>query len=322
MKRIGTVGSLALALTIGGCSAQQGHQNQSQAANVAPIEPEAAPQSEATPKPITGAELLAQQPSEVRAAYKNHDQNGQWATYKTPRYVLYPFSQGPDPIVDCEPLRTTDLQLQAGETITDVAMGDTERWMATPASSGDPTNPTPHLAVKPQAPAIATNLTIYTTKHIYHLQLRSRGGHAMQEVEFYYPDDLLEAMRKADEAAAQSTTVAAEDPPTSPSEIRPIASVDPRHLNFDYDVSGPQVPWKPIRAFDDGTHVFIQMPNGMRSSDAPALLVAAGSGSQMVNYRVRGEYYVVDRLFGQAVMVSGVGRQQDRVTIQYAGNAR
>ena len=129
-------------------------------------------------------------------------------------------------------------------------------------------------------------------------------------------------VRKADEAAAQSTTVAAADPPTSPSEIRPIASVDPRHLNFDYDVSGPQVPWKPIRAFDDGTHVFIQMPNGMRSSDAPALLVAAGSGSQMVNYRVRGEYYVVDRLFGQAVMVSGVGRQQDRVTIQYAGNAR
>src|SRR5713226_3418095 len=151
MKRIGTVGSLALALTIGGCSAQQGHQNQSQAANVAPIQPEAAPQSEATPKPITGAELLAQQPSEVRAAYKDHDQNGQWATYKTPRYVLYPFSQGPDPVVDCEPLRTTDLQLQAGETITDVAMGDTERWMATPASSGDPTNPTPHLAVKPQA---------------------------------------------------------------------------------------------------------------------------------------------------------------------------
>ena len=46
------------------------------------------------------------------------------------------------------------------------------------------------------------------------------------------------------------------------------------------------------------------MPNGMRSSDAPALLVAAGSGSQMVNYRVRGEYYVVDRLFGQAAMVS------------------
>ncbi len=51
-------------------------------------------------------------------------------------------------------------------------------------------------------------------------------------------------------------------------------------------------------------------------------MVAAGSGSQMVNYRVRGNYYVVDRLFDQAVLVSGVGRQQDRETIAYSGNAR
>jgi type IV secretory pathway VirB9-like protein len=42
----------------------------------------------------------------------------------------------------------------------------------------------------------------------------------------------------------------------------------------------------------------------------------------MVNYRVRGDYYVVDRLFDQAVLVAGVGRQQDRETIQYSGNAR
>ena len=53
----------------------------------------------------------------------------------------------------------------------------------------------PHLAIKPQAPGIQTNLTIYTTKHIYHLLLRSRGGHghAMREVEFYYPDELITA---------------------------------------------------------------------------------------------------------------------------------
>ena len=124
--------------------------------------------------------------------------------YKTDRQVLYAYDQGPAPVVDCEPLRTTDIQLQGGETITDVAMGDTERWMATPASSGDPSDPVPHLAVKPQAPGISTNLTIYTTKHIYHLSLRSRPGHAMQEVEFYYPDELLGAMKKADAAAAQA----------------------------------------------------------------------------------------------------------------------
>ncbi len=64
------------------------------------------------------------------------------------------------------------------------------------------------------------------------------------------------------------------------------------------------------------------MPATTKSSEAPALLVAAGDGSEMVNYRVRGDYYVVDKLFDQAVLVSGVGREQDRVSIRYTGAAR
>ena len=57
----------------------------------------------------------------------------------------------------------------------------------------------------------------------------------------------------------------------------------------------------------------------MKTSDAPALLIAAAGGTQMANYRVQGNYYVVDRLFNQAVLVAGVGREQDRVTIAYGG---
>ena len=60
----------------------------------------------------------------------------------------------------------------------------------------------------------------------------------------------------------------------------------------------------------------------MKSSEAPALLISAGGGTQMVNYRLAGDYFVVDRLFDQALLVSGVGRQQDRVTIAYAGASR
>ena len=52
------------------------------------------------------------------------------------------------------------------------------------------------------------------------------------------------------------------------------------------------------------------------------LMVAAGDGNEMVNYRVRGDYYIVDKLFDQAVLVSGVGREQDRVSIRYTGGAR
>ncbi|MHB8383694.1 MAG: P-type conjugative transfer protein TrbG [Candidatus Binataceae bacterium] len=316
MRGIISAGTLALVLMLGACSAQK-----PPAPPPLNLVTEAAPQSEATPTPPTGAQLLAQQPAEVQTAIKEHQQNGQWPVYKTPDLVLYPYGEEPEPIVDCKPLRTTDIQLQPGETITDVAMGDTERWMATPAASGDPRNPVPHLSLKPQAPGIETNLTIYTTKHIYHLTLRSRGSHATQEVEFYYPDELLTAMKEAASAAAKLKQEAA-DPPGDSDNIVKVANVDPAQLNFAYTIAGGNVAWKPIRAFDDGSHVYIQMPAGMKTSEAPALLIDAGSGTQMVNYRVEGNYYVVDRLFSDAILVSGVGRDQDRVTISYAGGTR
>jgi P-type conjugative transfer protein TrbG len=315
MKR--SVVPIVVALMMGGCVAQKPPTPPPlKLAVEAP-----SPKPEALPPP-TGAEILAAQPSQVRDAIKEYEQAGKWPVYRTLSYVLYPYDEGPQPELDCALLRTTDIQLQPGETITDVAMGDTERWMATPASSGDPRNPVPHLVVKPQAPGIKTNLTIYTTKHIYHMLLRSHGR-AMQEVEFYYPDEVLAAMKDADAAAAK-TKEAAIDPPGDDNDgtVVKIAADDPGRLNFTYKIDGPNLPFRPIRAFDDGSHVYIQMPPGMKTSDAPALLIAAGSGTQMVNYRVEGNYYVVDRLFNQAILVSGVGRQQDRVTIAYAGEAR
>jgi P-type conjugative transfer protein TrbG len=315
MKSI-AAGSVTLALLLSACASQQ----QPPAPPPLKLVAEAPTNSSATPPPPTGAQLLAQQPAEVQAAIKEHQQDGKWPVYRTAEYTLYPYNQKPEPAVNCAPLRTTDIQLQPGETITDVALGDTERWMATPAASGDPRNAVPHLAVKPQVPGIETNLTIYTTKHIYHLLLRSHGR-AMQEVEFYYPDELSEATKVADTAAANAKQEAV-DPPADSDNVVKVAAVDLAQLNFAYTVAGPNIPWKPIRAFDDGSHVYVQMPAGMKSSEAPALLINAGSGTQMVNYRVKGNYYVVDRLFSDAILVSGVGRDQDRVTISYAGGTR
>src|SRR5712691_2688035 len=268
MKYIGA-GSVTLALLLSACASQQPHTPPPlKLVTESPAEPSA------PSPPPTGAQLLAQQPSEVQAAIKEHQQDGKWRVYRTAEHTFYPYNQEPEPAVDCAPLRTTDIQLQPGETITDVALGDTERWMATPAASGDPRNAVPHLALKPQVPGIETNLTIDTTKHIYHVLLRSRVSHAMQEVEFYYPDELLTAMKEAD-AAAASAKQQVVDPPSDSRDVIKVASVDPALLNFAYTVSGPNVPWKPIRAFDDGSHVYIQMPAEMKTSEAPALLINA-----------------------------------------------
>jgi type IV secretion system protein TrbG len=320
MRRLGRAGIVIVAAMVNGCAT-----NQQAAAPPLRIVQEAPPAPAEPPAP-TAAEILAAQPAEVREAVKKHEQKGEWPSYRTASYVLYAYGAGPQPVVDCAALRTTDVQLQPGETVTDLALGDQERWMATPASSGDPRSPVPHIVLKPQQPGIETNLTIYTTKHIYHLVLRSRTR-AMQEVEFYYPDELMSAMKEADAAAAKAERESAQqiavDPPgDTDGNVVKVAAVDPSQLNFAYEIDGPNVPWRPVRAFDDGSHVYLEMPASMKSSAAPALLIAAGGGTQMVNYRVLGSYFVVDRLFEQGVLLAGVGRQQDRVVIAHSGAAR
>src|SRR5207244_6133741 len=97
----------------------------------------------------------------------------------------------------------------------------------------------------------------------------------------------------------------------------------PYRLAYGYEIVGVQgLPWRPLRVFDDGQHVYIQMPAALQASEAPALLVQSRGESALVNYRVRLPYYVVDRLFDTAVLIVGVGRHQDRVTIQRKADAQ
>jgi type IV secretion system protein TrbG len=268
---------------------------------------------------ITPDEILAAQPPEVQRLIQQHEPGSRWPTIRHGGMVLYPYSVDASPMVDAAPLRTTDIQLEAGETITDVALGDSARWMATPASSG---NAIPHLVLKPEISGIQTSLTIYTTRRIYHYNIRA-SGRPMDEVESYYPDEVLQQMAMAREAAKQPDSAdEAEDTTTSA-----LPEVDLSHLNFAYKINGAHVAWSPSRVFDDGTRVYFQMPAAMQHGPAPALLIDGNGGEQMVNYRVvpngdGGDYYVVDRLFDRAELLSGVGSDQDKVLVTYSGNAR
>jgi P-type conjugative transfer protein TrbG len=292
-----------LVLPVAGCTAKQSPHVQASAPIVATAHISAAPEGP------SAVDILTAQPSLVRAAIRSHALGNRWPTFRNGGTVLYPFDTGVQPTIDCAPLRTTDVQFENGETITDIAIGDQDRWMATPASSGDPRDPTPHLALKPQVAGIETNLTVYTTRHIYHLVARA-SGHALEEVEFYYPDEILAEMADADHNREQSRQEAA-------------AVAHPAQLNFSYQITGTDVRWKPARVWDDGSHVYVEMPDAMKASEAPALMIESAGGMQMVNYRlVNGNTFVADLLFDRAVLVAGVGREQDRVTIAYTGVTR
>jgi type IV secretion system protein TrbG len=273
---------------------------------------------------ITPAEILAAQPPEIQQVIAKHGQGRPWPTIRHGATVLYPYNPDSSPNVDAAPLRTTDIQLHAGETVTDVALGDAQRWMANAASAGDPHNATPHIVVKPEIAGIDTNLTVYTTARIYHLNLYARGR-AMQEVEFYFPDEVQQQMAEAEQAVKQP---AADDDNVADAAQSALPEVEPSKLNYSYKIDGAHnLAFTPVRVFDDGTRVYLQMPARMQTASAPALMLDGNAGPQMVNYRSvpladGGSYFVVDRLFDKAELMSGVGGDSEHVSVTYSGAAR
>lgn len=187
----------------------------------------------------------------------------------------------------------TDIQLKPGESLTTApTAGDTVRWSVGVMKSGMIPNEVTHLIIKPLDEDIETNLVITTDSHVYQLRLRSGSFH-MPVVSWNYPEDFEEKIRQAlkrDEAQE--------------------ATIRPDDLRFSYDIDGDDYSWKPVRVFDDGVKTFIQMPQKMRVTDAPALfLLEDGSEPLLVNYRVKGDYYIVDRLFERAELRVGPKRK-------------
>lgn len=194
------------------------------------------------------------------------------------------------------PGRVSDIVLQAGETLIAVAAGDTARWVIGDTVSGSGAARRTHILVKPAASGLRTNLVITTDRRVYHLELAS-GGKGMAGIAWTYPRDELLALRRAEAALAAAEPVAA-----------PVAV---ERLNFNYAIEGDRPLWRPVRAFDDGAQVFIEFPPALASIEAPPLFVVGASGKpELVNYRMRGRYYVVDRLFGAAELRLGGKRQQ------------
>jgi len=262
--------------------------------------------------PATSAELLAQDDPELAEAVRQFQETGKAPVVRKPGFVRFPYGER-QPILYCKPLRVCDIQLQAGESVLNIALGDSERWIASKMESGPADGREPHVIVKPTEFDISTNLVITTDRRVYHLGLIStqeeKGGY-FRSVRFYYPQETVQ--RWADAAASARDTLLDE----REGEVARLPLVNPEGLNFAYRIEGDRVPWRPVQAFDDGTRVFIQMPGAMRVTEAPALFVRTdGEDQALVNYRLRGRYFVVDKLFSQAVMVLGVGGHQKRITV-------
>src|SRR5260370_604768 len=198
--------------------------------------------------------------------------------------------------------RVTVVSLQPGEELVTVAAGDTVRWIVGDTSSGSGEALRVNVMVKPIRSGLKTNLVITTSRRTYLLELTSTEKTWMASVSWEYPKDKMLALQRQAQAASAAAPV---DSGLSLEKIR-----------FRYAVSGSNPPWKPLRAFDAGEKVSIQFPPGSTQGQLPPLFVIGAQGDgQLVNYRFRAPYYIVDRLFGAAELRLG-GDKGDVVRIE------
>lgn len=210
---------------------------------------------------------------------------------------VYPYTAGALYQLYAAVNQVTDVALEAGEKLLSVSAGDTVRWVVGDTTSGEGERVQVHILVKPIAQALSTNLVITTDRRTYHLELQSTESTYMASVSWTYPGATLTPIR--------GTGIASREP-----LISERVGLDVDNIRFRYRIEG-DAPWKPVRVFDDGAKVFLQFPPNLPQGEAPPLFVIDGSGKPaLVNYRVKGATYVVDRLFAAAELRHGTVPQQ------------
>lgn len=281
----------------------------------APVEVVAVPEPLALPaqlKPLSEADTApaAPEPTDEKVRVSRANAEARIAPTRE-GYVnaiqVWPFTDGALYQVYAAPGRVTVVSLRPGEELVTVAAGDTVRWIVGDTSSGSGDALRVNVLVKPIRSALKTNLVITTSRRTYLLELTSTEQVWMASVSWDYPKDRMLALQRQAQAASAAAPV---DTGLSLEKIR-----------FRYAVSGSNPPWKPLRAFDDGEKVYIQFPPGIAQGELPPLFVIGAQGDgQLVNYRFRPPYYIVDRLFGAAELRLG-GAGGDVVRIERTDGA-
>jgi len=260
-------------------------------------------------KPQTDVQLTKTAQEAVQMSEKWMSEHNQPGVGRDGR-VLYSYGAGL-PTVVCAPLRVCMIELQSGEKLVgEPQIGDSVRWNLSPAMYGNGASSTSVIVLKPQAPGLDTNLLITTDRRAYYLRLLSKPDDYVARVAFAYPDDednerkWQQHLAEQKEQQIKSTRIA---------ELPPNAADS---MFFKYRLKGGDDTIRPVRVFDDGKKTYIQISEAAKNREAPVLVVIGADGKQeMVNYRVKDDMYIVDRLFERAELILGSGKKARKVEI-------
>jgi P-type conjugative transfer protein TrbG len=218
--------------------------------------------------------------------------------------VIYRYGAAMPPIV-CAPERLTTILLEPGERVqAQPVIGDSSRWDYQLLSAGEGPTARTSVVLKPKRPNVSTDLVIATNRRQYQLQLVSQEKAHLSQVEFSYPPTANWLDYKAHQAEQEQKQ-----------KENTVASLE-GSANFAYTAKSKQHPaFLPKTVYDDGHQTFLKMRPEAKDWDTAVLQTAGPNGCEIVNYRITGDTWVIDRLFMSAELVSGTGKKALRVSI-------
>ncbi len=176
------------------------------------------------------------------------------------------------------------IQLEEGETVDTVSMGETVSWQIVPSGN--------RIFLKPVGEEATTNMTLITNKRIYFFELHAKEAKDIEDpglvfaVKFLYPDSAKDIM----------------DLSYNSSPMTPDIS-NKKDYNFKYTISGSEVV-APTKIFDNGKFTYFQFKS--KNSPIPAFFEVDSEGNEsVVNYQMAGDYVVLEIVASQFTLRYG-----------------
>ena len=233
--------------------------------------------------------------------------------------ILYPYGATAVTIIS-KPFHHTEVVFEPGEYILKMAAGDTARWFFDADYQGEGENKVLHFFIRPTYEGLKTSLTILTTKRSYRFRLESRNEDQeyMEIVGFSYPKNFNQILKKSKQLITKQKAKDKRETFKYP-DVH-TGKIKITDLDFNYSMDGDDPLWKPVRVYYDGAKTIIELPEEARNSEVPILTVLGPDKKKaLVTQRLKDNRFIVDKKIKRALLISGVGDNEESVIIKYVG---
>lgn len=199
------------------------------------------------------------------------------------------------------------IEFSLDEEVQTISMGTPTPWQIIPAGN--------RIFLKPIDDDATTNMTVLTNKRMYFFEMVAAEADSIEDgnisfiVKFVYPDDGVQSMIQNKSVTSVSSIVPDKilnfnlSADTSQDDLTNYLSNVSKY-NFNYRMSGPFSEIEPLQVFDDGEFTYFKFRNV--NAEIPAIFLVYGDQSEgLVNYRVVGDYVVVERVAAKFTLRHG-----------------